>query len=86
MPHHKSAMKRVRTSKKENARNRIYRTMMRRAIRRVRESDGAESVELAKTANAILDRLASKGIIHRNTAARRKSRLAKFVASRSNPS
>lgn len=81
MPHHKSAKKRVRTNLKENERNRLYRMMMRRAVRKVRESDAAGLGESLKTAIAVLDRLASKGIIHKNTAARRKSRLTKFATS-----
>lgn len=81
MAHHKSAQKRIKTNAKANLRNRQYRSMMRTAIRRVREAEDIETRTSAlKTANVILDRMASKGIIHRNAAARRKSRLTIAVA------
>jgi len=55
--------------------------MMRTSIRRFREALDAESRrERLHTACAILDRMASKGIIHRNTAARRKSRLHRYAS------
>lgn len=76
MAQHKSALKRIKTSQKANLRNRHYRSMMRTAMRRVREAGTEETRQSTlRTACAILDRLASKGIIHHNTAARRKSRL-----------
>ena len=80
MATHKSAKKRIRTSLKRNEHNRHYRSMMRKAMRRVREGEDNESrPENLRRACAILDRLVSKGIIHRNTAARRKSKLNKLV-------
>ena len=81
MAHHKSAIKRIRTSAKRNIRNRHYRSSMRGSIRRVVEAETPETRrELLRSACSILDRLVSKGIIRRNTAARRKSRLHSFVA------
>jgi len=54
---------------------------MRNSMRKVRESETTESrQENLKNACAILDRLVSKGVVHRKTAARRKSRLSKFVS------
>lgn len=83
MAHHKSAIKRIRTSHKANERNRHYRSMMRSAIRRVRETADSENKnENLHKACVILDRLVSKGVLHRNTAARRKSRLNKLVNAR----
>jgi len=81
MAHHKSAIKRIRTNLKANVRNRHYRSMMRTALRRVREGKDTETRQndLRYTC-ALLDRLAVKGIIHRNTAARRKSRLHRLIA------
>lgn len=80
MPHHKSCLKRMRTSTRSNARNRAYRTMMKKAIRNVREADSKDNAEKAlQTAVKVLDRLASKRIIHRNRANDRKSRLHAFV-------
>jgi len=81
MPHHKSAKKRVKTNLKANLRNRKYRSKMRTAIRKVSEASDIETAQSdLKNTNILLDRLVSKGIIHRNTAARRKSRLHKIVS------
>ncbi len=80
MAHHKSTIKRIKTSAEANLRNRHYRSTMRSAIRQVNESsDPEDRLIKLRRANAILDRMSAKGIIHRNTAARRKSRLTKFV-------
>jgi small subunit ribosomal protein S20 len=55
---------------------------MRNSIRKLRESENSEArQENLRSACAILDRLVSKGVVHRKTASRRKSRLSKFVAS-----
>jgi len=81
MAHHLSAIKRIRTNKKANLRNRQYRAALRIALRKVRE--GATAVEKQShltLAISTLDRLASKGIIHRNAAARRKSNLYHQIA------
>ena len=70
----KSAEKRIRTAAKKTARNRRVKTKLRHVIKKHRAAPSAES--LAPTA-AEIDRAAAKGVIHRNTAARYKSRLAK---------
>jgi len=80
MAHHKSAIKRIRTSNKARERNRQYRSKMRTVMRRVHESENDETRRTnLHHACAILDRLVSKGVIHRNTAARRKSKLNLYV-------
>ncbi len=80
MAHHKSALKRIRTSQKNREYNRYYRSRMRTAIRRVREATEADDRKKhLQSACAILDRLVSKGIVHKNTAARRKSKLHKYI-------
>lgn len=82
MAHHKSALKRIKTSRKANERNRQFRTKMRNSIRKLRESENPEArQENLRSTCTILDRLVSKGVVHRKTASRRKSRLSKFVAS-----
>ena len=70
----KSAEKRIRTSAKKTARNRRGKTKLRHVIQKHRSSPSAET--LPGTA-AEIDRAAAKGVIHKNTAARYKSRLAK---------
>ncbi len=80
MPQHKSCEKRMRTSARQRSRNRAYLTQMKRAIRKVREAGNLEEAQSAyQQATKVLDRVASKGIIHPNRAADRKSRLAAFV-------
>ena len=82
MPQHKSAKKRMRTSARKNAYNRANKSRMKTAIRDLRETeDKAVAEEKFRRVTTILDRLATKRIIHPNTAAHRKSKLAKFVQS-----
>ena len=82
MEHHKSTIKRIKTNNKANERNRHYRSMMKTAIKKVKTAETAEArTENLTSVCAILDRLVSKGIIHTNTAARRKSRLSGYVNS-----
>ena len=80
MPKVKSAIKRVRKSEAERARNRRDRARLRTAVKRVRESSdpGATEESLAR-ALSLLDRSAGKGLIHRNKAARDKSRLTRLA-------
>jgi len=79
MPHHKSAAKRVITNEKSRQRNVAGRTRMRTAVKAVLEArTRAEAEPLYRTATAILDRTASRGIIRKETASRRKARLALF--------
>ncbi len=80
MPHTRSARKRMRTSREARLRNRSARSAMKTAIKKVlAASSREEALEALRRATSIIDRTASKGIIHRNTAARYKSRLARFV-------
>ena len=83
MPIIKSAKKRMRQNVVRNARNRMRRSSLRTAIRRLHETieagDGdAIQVQWVKT-QGLIDRTARLGIIHRNAAARTKSRLARRV-------
>ena len=80
MPHHKSCIKRVKTSAKANARNRAYRSMMKTSVKRIKAADNPETAmtEFHK-ASSIMDKMVIKGIIHRNNAANHKSKLAKYI-------
>jgi small subunit ribosomal protein S20 len=82
MAHSKSAKKRIRQSQKARMRNRHYRSQMKTYIKRVLASTDktAAETELRNTV-ALLDKLASKRIIHRNKAANQKSRLTRYVNS-----
>lgn len=79
MAHSKSAQKRIRQNAKARARNRWRLRTMREAIKSFHHAlangSNAEAVEAFKTCSAIIDRTAQKGVIHRNQASRRKSRL-----------
>ena len=79
-----SAKKRIRQTLRRRVHNRIFRTRARTAVREARAAakSGDASETNAKVQQAIseLDRAASKGVIHRNNAARRKSRLMKKQA------
>jgi len=75
----KSAIKRVRSSERRRVRNRIVRSSTRTLVKKARTalSGGGSDEEAIQKALSVLDRAASKGIIHKNNAARRKSRLMK---------
>lgn len=83
MANTKSAEKRMRQSEKRRARNRAARAAMRTAVKKVRgalDAGNAQEAEAAlKDAIAVIDRTVTKNVVHRNTAARTKSRLAKAV-------
>lgn len=70
----KSAEKRIRTSARKNSRNRRVKTRLRNVIKKHRAAPSAETLPATI---AEIDRAAAKGVIHRNTAARYKSRLSK---------
>ena len=80
----KSAVKANRQNIKRRAHNRALRSKLRTGLKALRTSLDAQDVEgakgLAKATQSLVDRMASKGIIHRNTAARYKSRLAARIA------
>ena len=80
----KSAIKRNRQNEKRRLHNRIYRGSTRTQIKKARLAiaDGESENALAEVNEAIrkLDRAAAKGVIHKNNAARRKSRLMKHLA------
>lgn len=83
MANTKSAIKQMRQNEKRRARNRMVRSRMRTFARKASgvitagsKDDAAEAVRLAISE---IDKAAQKGIIHRNNAARRKSRLMKHL-------
>ena len=81
MPNVRSAEKRARQNRRRRDRNRHDRTRLRTAIKKVRQATTAGDARAALTsAESILDRLARKGVIHRNVAGRTKSRLHAHVS------
>lgn len=80
MAHHKSAIKRIKTNERDAERNKAYKTEMKTAIKRVRQTSNKEEGEqLYKKTASILDKLAAKRIINKNFASNQKSRLAAHV-------
>ena len=83
MANHPSAEKRHRQSVKRHARNQAIRSRVRTVVRRVRESIEARNSTQARahllTATRTIDKAVTKGVIHRNTAARKISRLTHAV-------
>ena len=87
MASHDSALKAHRQNLEHRERNRQMRTRLRRALRDIRsaiDSGSSDSVKDAlRSTVSLVDKMAGKGLIHRNTAARYKSRIASRVASKS---
>jgi len=82
MPNIKSAKKRMEKSREQNARNRARRSRLRTAMKRVRVADSVEAGQAAlRDAIVLLDRAATKRLVHPNQAARLKSQLTRHVSS-----
>lgn len=82
MPNIKSAIKRVKINEKKASANKSRRSEMRTAIKKAQLAiaDGSSDAEnLVKEAIAKTDKAVSKGILHKNTAARKKSKLTKAL-------
>lgn len=74
-----SAIKRIKQSEKARKRNQVYRSRAKTFVKRVdtllQQQRLEEATEVAQLAVSALDRAAERGVIHKNNAARRKSRL-----------
>ncbi len=79
----KSQLKRIKTNEKARQRNKAVKSALKTAIRRTREAVAAGDLEkatvAAREASKKLDKAVSKGVIHKNAAANKKSALAKKV-------
>ncbi len=79
MAHHKSALKRIRQTEKRTKRNRWYKTriknMTKAVLFAVEEGDKEKAVEAMKIANREFHKYVNKGILKKNTASRKVSRL-----------
>jgi small subunit ribosomal protein S20 len=80
----KSQIKRIKTNEKARLRNKAVKTSLKNQVRRVREAVAAGDKDATATAlrdaTRALDKAVSKGVIHKNQAANRKSALAKAAA------
>ncbi len=83
MPNHKSAEKRVRQNEKRRIINRSNRSQVRTQIKKLRSAVSANdkklSQELLNPTISVIDKAVNKGLLHKNTAARYKSRLSAHV-------
>lgn len=84
MANHKSAEKRAKQNENRRLRNKMVKSRMKTIIKAVRMSDGKnpeETQTVLNEAKSVISKAAKKGVIHHNTAARKISRLSKFVNS-----
>lgn len=80
MPQHKSAEKRVRQDEKKRQRNKNQKSRVRTKMKKLRSLEEKEAAEeLLNDVKSELDRLAGKGLIHKNKAANYKSKLERHV-------
>jgi len=83
MPNNPAAEKRMRQEQKRRAHNRSVKSLVKTQVTKARQaiadpgSDVEEAINTVRAAVSELDRAAKKGVIHKNNAARRKSRLMK---------
>jgi len=84
MPNHKSAEKRVRQNEKRRAINRNNQSRLRTQVKKLRSSleggDKQQSQEFLVPTISLIDKAVNKGVLHKNTAARYKSRLTSSVS------
>ncbi len=83
MPNTKQAEKAVRQNNRRALRNKIIKSQIKTAIKKVRiavdNNDKEKAKQLLKQAQAIIDKAYVKGVVHKNNAARKKSKLALLV-------
>jgi small subunit ribosomal protein S20 len=90
LANHPSALKRARQNEVRKLRNRTVKTRVKNVVKSVREEAATKSPEAAQkdlnAAKSLIDKAAKKGVIHKKTAARKISRLARLVnTSKANP-
>lgn len=82
LPNIKSAIKRVKIIQRKNAENSIQKSHLKNTVKKCKDviaKNDASASEQFKNTTQIIDKAAAKKIIHKNTASRRKSRLAKAL-------
>ncbi|MBW1601050.1 30S ribosomal protein S20 [Streptomyces sp. JJ66] len=80
----KSQIKRIKTNEKSRQRNKAVKSELKTAVRRVREAvaagEAGKAAEAVAAANRKLDKAVSKGVLHKNNAANKKSALSQQVS------
>jgi small subunit ribosomal protein S20 len=80
MANHKSSIKRIRTNEKKRLHNRYFTRTMRNAVRKFRAlTEKTEAVTELPKITSMIDKVAKRGLIHKNKAANLKSKLAKQI-------
>ena len=79
MANHKATKKDVRQATKRRERNKFYGKTTRNAIREIRATNGKEAADQLPGVVSMIDKLARRGVIHKNKAANLKSKLVKKV-------
>lgn len=80
MANHKSALKRIRANNKKRLENRYYAKTMRNSLKEIRLIENKEAaMQKLPAMTSLIDKLAKKGIIHKNKAANLKSGLMKKI-------
>ena len=83
MANHKSALKRAHQNEIRRIRNKAVKTRVKNVVKDVRQASSGDSAEAAqdsfKAAQSAIDKAAKKGVLHKKTASRKVSRLAKQV-------
>ena len=75
-----TVLKRVRQSRKANARNKHYKSLLKTATKKVlAEGNKENATKISGEAFSVIDKVASKGIIHKNKAANQKSKISKHL-------
>ena len=75
-----TVLKRVRQSRKANAKNKHYKSVVKSVTKKVlKENKKDEAVKIADSAFSAIDKVASKGVIHKNKAANQKARISKHL-------
>src|SRR5437588_10224776 len=88
VPNIKSVIKDVKKSRKNHLRNISAKSAMKTYVKKARtavDTGDAQAADLISQAASVIDKTAERGIIHKNAAARRKSRLMKRLAKAQNP-
>ena len=84
MANHKSALKRARQNEIRRLRNKSMKTQTKNVTKSVRQAVNEKSIETARNeldaAKSVIDKAAKKGVLHKNTASRKISRLSRLVA------
>ena len=80
MPRTKSVQKRIRQAEKARKRNRHFKTMMKNKVKKFMTiEDKEEAKKVMSETVSLVDKMVTKGIIHKNKAAREKSKLARHL-------